>query len=121
MVPVPPTTGMLWHWLHDVPLNLGPSPSPAVSTERKSSRDRKSTRLNSSHGYISYAVFCLKKKKTPTNPRDDGRRESPHRGIHERPGDTRPLAARASRHPTSRQPTPDLATPSRRGRPRLPR
>src|SRR2546422_4024012 len=35
--------------------------------------DRKSTRLNSSHGYISYAVFCLKKKKnnnkTPTNRR----------------------------------------------------
>src|SRR2546429_8330549 len=28
------------------------------------STDRKSTRLNSSHGYISYAVFCLKKKKT---------------------------------------------------------
>src|SRR2546429_6492511 len=26
--------------------------------------DRKSTRLNSSHGYISYAVFCLKKKKS---------------------------------------------------------
>src|SRR2546422_4985558 len=31
---------------------------------RSSTRDRKSTRLNSSHGYISYAVFCLKKKKT---------------------------------------------------------
>src|SRR5687768_18159038 len=30
-------------------------------TPRK--QDRKSTRLNSSHGYISYAVFCLKKKK----------------------------------------------------------
>src|SRR2546422_5391847 len=30
-------------------------------------RDRKSTRLNSSHGYISYAVFCLKKKKTEKN------------------------------------------------------
>src|SRR2546429_1703618 len=30
-------------------------------------RDRKSTRLNSSHGYISYAVFCLKKKKTHIN------------------------------------------------------
>src|SRR2546422_5018436 len=29
-------------------------------------RDRKSTRLNSSHGYISYAVFCLKKKKKNT-------------------------------------------------------
>src|SRR2546422_7752269 len=28
-------------------------------------RDRKSTRLNSSHGYISYAVFCLKKKTEP--------------------------------------------------------
>src|SRR2546429_1288682 len=32
------------------------SPGKAIS------RDRKSTRLNSSHGYISYAVFCLKKK-----------------------------------------------------------
>src|SRR2546429_1551751 len=30
------------------------------------SEDRKSTRLNSSHGYISYAVFCLKKKKQRT-------------------------------------------------------
>src|SRR2546422_2055853 len=30
-------------------------------------RDRKSTRLNSSHGYISYAVFCLKKKKTTSH------------------------------------------------------
>src|SRR2546422_8363804 len=29
--------------------------------------DRKSTRLNSSHGYISYAVFCLKKKKKKDN------------------------------------------------------
>src|SRR2546422_4861723 len=31
-----------------------------------SAQDRKSTRLNSSHGYISYAVFCLKKKKKNT-------------------------------------------------------
>src|SRR5688572_31793526 len=30
--------------------------------------DRKSTRLNSSHSQISYAVFCLKKKKTKPNP-----------------------------------------------------
>src|SRR2546422_3635489 len=30
--------------------------------------DRKSTRLNSSHGYISYAVFCLKKKKQNAPP-----------------------------------------------------
>src|SRR2546422_4711177 len=33
------------------------------SIECSSGTDRKSTRLNSSHGYISYAVFCLKKKK----------------------------------------------------------
>src|SRR2546429_5334113 len=33
--------------------------------EAESARDRKSTRLNSSHGYISYAVFCLKKKNKP--------------------------------------------------------
>src|SRR5256884_5451329 len=42
---------------------------PAVTTTlfpchgARCNRDRKSTRLNSSHGYISYAVFCLKKKK----------------------------------------------------------
>src|SRR2546422_2096608 len=35
--------------------------------EMKWGEDRKSTRLNSSHGYISYAVFCLKKKK-PRQP-----------------------------------------------------
>src|SRR3989337_1158524 len=34
----------------------------------RSMLDRKSTRLNSSHGSISYAVFCLKKKKTHTKP-----------------------------------------------------
>src|SRR2546422_8339308 len=33
------------------------------------SGDRKSTRLNSSHGYISYAVFCLKKKREQSTPR----------------------------------------------------
>src|SRR2546422_3449413 len=34
---------------------------------RGRAEDRKSTRLNSSHGYISYAVFCLKKKKKRTS------------------------------------------------------
>src|SRR2546422_7427009 len=34
-----------------------------VDDQSTDDRDRKSTRLNSSHGYISYAVFCLKKKK----------------------------------------------------------
>src|SRR2546422_3162974 len=35
----------------------------AIGTVFDPDADRKSTRLNSSHGYISYAVFCLKKKK----------------------------------------------------------
>src|SRR2546429_2810361 len=39
----------------------------AAQPLRGLSRDRKSTRLNSSHGYISYAVFCLKKKKKKTS------------------------------------------------------
>src|SRR2546422_7643973 len=39
------------------------SPNPGPAEEEG---DRKSTRLNSSHGYISYAVFCLKKKKSET-------------------------------------------------------
>src|SRR2546430_5303380 len=37
-------------------------------------RDRKSTRLNSSHSQISYAVFCLKKKKHNTSPYHPARR-----------------------------------------------
>src|SRR2546422_6118378 len=46
-------------------------------------RDRKSTRLNSSHGYISYAVFCLKKK---TQPRRDRSLHSHLYQPHERMG-----------------------------------
>src|SRR2546429_2429796 len=38
-----------------------------AGSRRVAARDRKSTRLNSGHGYISYAVFCLKKKKKHTN------------------------------------------------------
>src|SRR5688572_32428470 len=40
------------------------NPHEAVDEERRLGQDRKSTRLNSSHSQISYAVFCLKKKKT---------------------------------------------------------
>src|SRR2546422_8603397 len=40
---------------------------PNAGTAVVTGRDRKSTRLNSSHGYISYAVFCLKKKKKRKN------------------------------------------------------
>src|SRR2546422_8136449 len=36
---------------------------PQLLQSGREGQDRKSTRLNSSHGYISYAVFCLKKKK----------------------------------------------------------
>src|SRR2546422_11754187 len=38
-------------------------PAPQARDVDPPEADRKSTRLNSSHGYISYAVFCLKKKK----------------------------------------------------------
>src|SRR3989440_829159 len=37
--------------------------------DRSGGQDRKSTRLNSSHDQISYAVFCLKKKNTTVSPR----------------------------------------------------
>src|SRR5256884_3675209 len=40
---------------------------PLAPGRGEAARDRKSTRLNSSHGYISYAVFCLKKKKHHDN------------------------------------------------------
>src|SRR3712207_7992179 len=51
------------------PAGRGAGSSPAspvgqADTERNGGGDRKSTRLNSSHANISYAVFCLKKKKT---------------------------------------------------------
>src|SRR2546422_3136706 len=44
--------------------DLGQREAHAVAHHLALRADRKSTRLNSSHGYISYAVFCLKKKKT---------------------------------------------------------
>src|SRR2546422_2982850 len=44
-------------------LGLDPADLRRRNLIRKEAIDRKSTRLNSSHGYISYAVFCLKKKK----------------------------------------------------------
>src|SRR3712207_7716625 len=44
-------------------------------------RDRKSTRLNSSHANISYAVFCLKKKTSWTSRQRSLGSYSPHRGV----------------------------------------
>src|SRR2546422_7446994 len=60
----------------DARLYLGGRPlfAPCGDEQRDrepcAARDRKSTRLNSSHGYISYAVFCLKKKNTTINSGD---------------------------------------------------
>src|SRR5689334_24219853 len=46
----------------------------SVSNGRVRGRDRKSTRLNSSHSSISYAVFCLKKKKKTIKVREHERK-----------------------------------------------
>src|SRR2546422_6146577 len=48
---------------------------------RGDQRDRKSTRLNSSHGYISYAVFCLKKKKNKHERPGGAQRSEPQHGL----------------------------------------
>src|SRR5690349_23455936 len=48
------------------PSELGPAVPGELVTLLEEAGDRKSTRLNSSHVEISYAVFCLKKKKTQT-------------------------------------------------------
>src|SRR3712207_7703182 len=45
-------------------INVGQGDSELIQYKGKNVLDRKSTRLNSSHANISYAVFCLKKKKT---------------------------------------------------------
>src|SRR5205809_209143 len=58
-----PVSGLLWRgsWSS---LGSPTAPSSTASASRTAARDRKSTRLNSSHGYSSYAVFCLKKKSS---------------------------------------------------------
>src|SRR2546430_13718558 len=50
---------------HHLPIQFLRRPilCPAGTDRQRGGRDRKSTRLNSSHSQISYAVFCLKKKK----------------------------------------------------------
>src|SRR5688500_20315424 len=75
---VPPTTKLYTLSLHDALPIFASFPSaatrrhepslaivsfqPSLNTSRRPTADRKSTRLNSSHLVISYAVFCLKKK-----------------------------------------------------------
>src|SRR5258708_7229922 len=65
-----PVVQILYHLISDNDRILGPPPAGHIFQDTKLDRqtipslDRKSTRLNSSHQIISYAVFCLKKKKT---------------------------------------------------------
>src|SRR5687768_17759982 len=61
-------TVCFWGWGWGWGSSMGASPSPSISAvgaggTDADAADRKSTRLNSSHGYISYAVFCLNKKR----------------------------------------------------------
>src|SRR2546430_7825791 len=50
-----PPLAMPWQWYE----------AERQARAKECNQDRKSTRLNSSHSQISYAVFCLKKKRTP--------------------------------------------------------
>src|SRR2546422_2962100 len=59
------------------------TPSATTGCARE---DRKSTRLNSSHGYISYAVFCLKKKKHLEISVNHGDALNPGRSTHDSDG-----------------------------------
>src|SRR3712207_7555559 len=86
--------------LHDaLPISLGAaaqatcalvssSAGPIATAAPKGRPDRKSTRLNSSHANISYAVFCLKKKRTMGDHRYE--LSKPFLPLHpDRSGDTR--------------------------------
>src|SRR2546429_6463141 len=66
-------------WGSTLPVSRIPSPSGSSRLRlAEFEEDRKSTRLNSSHGYISYAVFCLK-KKTKTRYDISFRQDTQHR------------------------------------------
>src|SRR2546430_12458118 len=84
--------------LHDaLPISTGGYPSSRVQISPDgryfvivaSTTDRKSTRLNSSHSQISYAVFCLKKKKRPIHTRPP----HPHQATNHPDGSSPPSAA----------------------------
>src|SRR2546422_11369972 len=67
-LPSPSRTMMAARPIPDLTISHGNSPQTRAQSRQEfvlhvTTPDRKSTRLNSSHGYISYAVFCLKKKK----------------------------------------------------------
>src|SRR2546429_7835165 len=61
-------SGMAWDTVRPCRVRIRCPSSTLPHRPSEHSRDRKSTRLNSSHGYISYAVFCLKKKNDQHPP-----------------------------------------------------
>src|SRR2546422_3370063 len=69
----PYTTLFRSHVPHPHVLQIARGAHGELDAEQVFGRDRKSTRLNSSHGYISYAVFCLKKKKKKNNKNESDR------------------------------------------------
>src|SRR5687768_13027673 len=79
-------------------------PTVVVATKVDKQLDRKSTRLNSSHGYISYAVFCLKKKKKKYSKSQPNKKYR-----YEKIANTRPLATHIThclmQHATSQDTT----------------
>src|SRR2546430_13226657 len=82
---------------------------PAAHQERNQAADRKSTRLNSSHSQISYAVFCLKKKiKNRYSLRSPRLTVQTSRGLIRRPLHQHPLGRLCQSSP------PSLALSSRR-------
>src|SRR2546430_10256589 len=78
-------------------------------------RDRKSTRLNSSHSQISYAVFCLKKKNRRAAPGRTSRRTT--RPARRRPRHSRTRASEPSDSESSAQQLPSLSRDLQRARP----
>src|SRR2546422_3091753 len=70
-----------WHRAARGHVACGGIPQCRGARDRTAALDRKSTRLNSSHGYISYAVFCLKKKKKKRTCYTRSRDETSTSGI----------------------------------------
>src|SRR2546429_1312361 len=85
-----------------LPFPEAPIAPPAPRFRR--AEDRKSTRLNSSHGYISYAVFCLKKKTKHRAARSVVQLERipGARQFHLRKSERRVVGTRSHAHPAVR-------------------
>src|SRR5258707_7646968 len=66
---------------HELLKRVHPEDLPALAASVQASVDRKSTRLNSSHANISYAVFCLKKKTPPVAQSQPVIRDELHTGA----------------------------------------